>query len=441
MSIVTYAKGDSCSNNTGQVILPYAHCVQFSMDSVYDDSSTDRILTRVNLMVQMTVCTSYLSMLAPDLYNNGNPNGLLTTADVMNVIYNRLMRQRRTLSVVSNGVELIPQSQAGLSNKEGNSTVDAKNGPQPQGCQIVRLTNESYLLTWHVIAHYWANNQVNPNISPAVTNEPGNNVLYNRWTESVSLNFCGMTTRRRNGKFVIRSDNFSGSIADACREQMCVLGVPPSFLRTSAHYTVDPSGLGISYELEDVEQYIMPPVPAYRADGKFQLSSSVAGLAVQYIQADLTLYGCKPSRGNLGGEQNVLLSTAIAVVALKLASVSQGGSPAGMIPVSASIDVDMYQNIVSFHMRAFRSPPPDTKKGSFLGFADPQSASAALVKTPTPVPNAGQTPPVYLLRGSANWLLHAANYWDPSITRAVFNSQTGQVSVGGEPGTAGRFGG
>jgi len=93
-------------------------------------------------------------------------------------------------------------------------TVDAKNGPQPQSCNVTQLTNTSFLLHVHVVAHYWENNGVGTQTPLSTGNLSGSDVLSNRWTESVDLDENQFTTKTRSGKFIIRTDNVDGFVAD-----------------------------------------------------------------------------------------------------------------------------------------------------------------------------------------------------------------------------------
>lgn len=120
------------------VYLPYSFTTGFRQEAVYDDmSGTDWILTRFDIQIQCVVNADYATQLAPELV------GIQTrsAADVMNIIRSRLLKPRKRLSFKFNGVELIPQPQEGIGSP---GDVDARNGPQPQSCILIELTNTAF---------------------------------------------------------------------------------------------------------------------------------------------------------------------------------------------------------------------------------------------------------------------------------------------------------
>ncbi len=130
------------------VFLPYSTATQFDQRALRDESDTDWYLTEFNIKAQCVVNKNYLGLLAPDLAPGGVPV-TDNAAAIMAAIRTRLMQHRRRLSFTFNGVELIPQPQQGVP-----GTVDAQNGPKPQSCQIVQLTNVTFLIVYHIIARY-----------------------------------------------------------------------------------------------------------------------------------------------------------------------------------------------------------------------------------------------------------------------------------------------
>src|SRR5690606_6277255 len=118
---------------------------------------------------------------------------------------------RKTLSFKFNNYELIPQVQRGT-----NGSCDAVNGPQPQDCQILQLTNETFLILYRITAQYREKTQINDN--GTITNERGSDVLTNRWSETVEIDGANFTKAKvREGKFVIRSDNAANKTPDQFR--------------------------------------------------------------------------------------------------------------------------------------------------------------------------------------------------------------------------------
>ncbi len=408
MSVIRY-------NN---VSLPYAYTSRFNQEAVRDESDTDWHMTKIEVICQCVLNTAYLQAIAPDLI------GLFSVenaADIMNVIRTRLLTHRKTLSVQFNGTELIPQPQG---NNPG--TVDAANGPKPQSCIITQLTNTTFLVTYHIIAHYWENTEVDEASANGVVNNPGNNVLFNRWEETAEIDDCNYTRRIRNGRFKIRSDNVDGTIADNIRSKMAVVGVPEGFMRESSHYTISPDGLAIAYRVTDKEVFKMPPNPAFKADGEYIESTTMKGVQ-RWGQVRVKLQGDRAT------DQNELIKKSVIICSSKLSinGASQTDIAKGFsILDMASIQVGMYENYVECNMRARMKP---RTKGRIDGVAGINFKSM----TETPLSPFTQKRPAYRDFGTAGFLLQAAAYYDPNITTTVL-SPTGQLSVGQEVGTAGR---
>jgi hypothetical protein len=356
---------------------------------------------------------AYLPILAAAVAAPAGANA----ATIMAYVRARLLQPRRSLSFTFNGQQLIPQPQTGLA-----GTVDAKNGPRPIDCIVVDLANQTFLLTYSIEAYYWENNGA----TIPVKNAPGRSILYNRWSETVDIDYKNYTTKRRSGKFIIRSDNIGGNLADQFRNQMCVLGVIPGFVRESSSYTVDPSGLGIAYTIVDKEYFKPPPTPAFRASGKYIEETGKGGVA-RFGSCNLHLEGDKVT------SQSLLVKTAIAIVSSKLtlngADIVKDGIKIGfgyMMLLSAKLEVDMYENIVDFYMRVQMPMARSRVKGinAYVG-----------IITGTPYTEAGDggnpfaNTPDYLLRGTANILLQAAKYYDPSLGATALGASDAPKAV------------
>ncbi len=401
------------------VNFPYVMVTRFTQTAVGDDQGdTDWCYLKSDLTVQAILNLCHLPMIAPDVAAGAAKN----PQDVANLIRSRLLQRRRRLSFTFNGINMIPEPQAGL-----DGVVDARNGPIPQSCDWVELNNTTILFNYNIIAHHWENNQVNA-ASPLTTNRIGNDVLYNRWSESVEIDQCNYTTRTRNGKFVIRSDNASAVVADLMRNAMATVGIPPGFIRQSARYTVDPSGLALEYAVTDKEAFKMPPFVAgnriMKADGKYSEETSRGG-AKKFISCTVSLEGDKYT------DQMTLVETAVKIVMTKLAT--NGATLAkgsGSILEGAHLDVDMYENKVTFSARAMATSVRGRVARATLNYKT----------TATPLSEGVSTPPIHELRGSAGRVLQAAAYYDPSIitTRIVVAPGGGtQLNRGLEPGQAG----
>lgn len=401
MSILTY-------NN---ITLPYSNVTRFSQDVVYDEQgNTDWYCTKFDIQVTCFINLEYLEMIARQF---DSVIALNSAAEIMSAIRTTLLKPRKLLRFICNGVNLIPARQ-GESNDDYNDnvstglgTVDAKNGPIPQSCSIDPITDHTYMLQFHIIAHYWENNV--SVISPSgivTTNTNGGVVLYNRWTETVEIDNCMYTKRTRDGKYVIRSDNIDGKVADEVRPQMAVLAVPTGFLRESAKYTISPDGLGIQYTIVDREVYKLPPHPAYEAEGEYTGSTAHGGGHV-YGEVRLRLKGCKdPALSS----QNDLLRVAVVLCATKLAIVGYGPAVIGNVKVR----VDMFNNMVEVQMGA-KMNPTKQQLSKVAGIIGNRGFLNNITQTPIVDAPGFKLGPRYTNRGTAKLLLQAAKYYDPNL--------------------------
>ncbi len=431
------------------VTLPYSNFTKFRQEALRDEmSDTDWYLQKFDIETQCLIDTDYLAALAPDLIGQ-----VTDPATIMQVIRARLMVHRKQLSVTFNGNELIPQIQEGI-----NGTVDAQNGPKPQSCDFVEMTNKLFVMRYHIVAHYWENNEVDE--QELVQNKQGNTVLTNRWSETVDIDNRNFTTRTRDGKFIIRSDNTKGLIADQVRSQMAVVGVPDDFLRLRSHYKVDPSGLAIQYQVVDQEIFKKPPDPAFKAQGYYRESTTING-AKRYGEVFIHLEGDRQT------SQVKLMKAAIDVAAGKLAKEGSGltgNKNRGFeILENAVMHEDLYDNVVEFSIRALIAADPArlkvNDKGQFTNIGGQAEGLNAIngfngISTFTPRSDPNYHPK-YFDRGTASILLQAAKYYDPNlvdtelaparitsdndpVTTTGDNTGKLQLSRGKAPGTAGK---
>jgi hypothetical protein len=294
-------------------------------------------------------------------------------------------------------------------------------------------------MTWKVKACYWENNQLTLDGAEKVLNQPGNPVLYNRWSETQELNDCLFTTKTREGKFVIRSDNSEGFIVDKFRDRMAILGVPPGWLRTSSTYKVDPSGLGLEYRHTDVEQFKMPPVPAYKANGNYTESTLRYG-AQRWGEIHLRLDGSKNT------SQSEMMQVAMGICSAKLRAngvqvdqLGLGGPGAEQnkkigILEYMHVKTGMYENFVEITMRA------RLKQSKVLNGAKNNNPAKVWGYDPdafTFTPGSEElrdTSAMYPSRGTAgvngnSLLLQAAAYYDPSLRNTRIDPKTGQLNA------------
>ncbi len=426
MSVVSY----------GGVTLPYSSTTEFNQKASYDKSDTDRMYTHFEIIVSCVINLDYVNLLLPGI----NPTLLANPAGIMNVIRGKLLKPRQQLSMKFNGVELIPQP------PEGNvGTVDAKNGPHPQYCNIYNLTNTTFLMSYHIVADYWENvdpTRLLPSDSGDVlANQPGNDVLSNRWTETMDIDGENFSTKTREGRFTIRSDNANANVADALRDQMVVVSCPNGFLRVSSQYTITPDGLSIAYKVVDREQFKMPPVgfgetkPFARAEGEYIETVTKAG-GLRFGMCRVRLWGDKQT------DQADLVSAALGIAVSKI-QINSVGTKVAITPkdikpnfkgilIKHDLLVDLYKNMVECRVYCQLTGYQARIEG-LTGYKGPV--------TFTPFSdgfNENQNPPNYLPYGTADLLIQAAAYFDPDLKNNVIDQTTGQMKQGLEPGQAGR---
>ncbi len=432
------------------VTLPQAQITSFKKEAVGDDlSDTDWCYMQIDMTVQHTINIAHMPMILslddflflkpfsnqgsqiPSIAQSTAFYKTLTVASAIKLMRNQLMARRKALSVQFNGQELIPQPAVGFnSSLPGKGVVDSKNGPIPKSFTPIQLTDTTFLMVWHVVAHYWENEGVT-NLAGVtqILNRNGSPVLYNRWSEMADIDSLNYVTRTRHGKYVIRSDNEKGNIVDQLRSDFAVVGVPPGFLRKQSQYTVDPSGLGLAYTVTDKEVYKKPPQPAFEAEGEFIETCSLDGGYIRHVEVRVAL------KGDRDTSQITLLDTAMAVATSKLGINGAPIQDVSFDPVNPAILVDMaakvwmYDNAVEVHMRAKKAGNSTITKGV---------AIAMFVSTPlSELGDVPLTSPKYLDGGTAGTLLQAAAYYDPALVNVKINRNTGQMSAGKEVGTVG----
>ena len=397
------------------VALPYPLTTQFSQESVYDpQGGTDWIVTKYDIIVDGILNLELLETMIIAL----NPPDMTSPAELMKLVRLRLMKPRKRLRYTVNGVDLIPDRQT---NAEGS--VDAKNGPQPQYCNITQVTSETFLFSYRVITHHWERlsafaSEAGHDPANPFRGQEGNTILANRWTETVEIDNCDYSERTREGTFMIRSDNVSGFLADQVRSKFAVLSVPYGFTRKSRSYTQSADGLSLNYRIIDKEEYRLPPRPAFEAEGYYYETVTGNG-AIRTGEVFVRLKGGKHATlGGPGGQgsQGDLIRAAL-TVALQTARVRGTGLgirfPPQGTPFSnishAAVRRGLYDNVVEAQIRGLyrQVAPRYYGLAGFVGMDTTTPLSEMPGADKANVPN-------YLERGSARLLLQAAAYYDPS---------------------------
>ena len=432
MSIVSY----------NGITLPYPLHSSFEMSTGYDESNTDWVYTNLNISVQCLINKAFFSIISTQL----DPALGADIAQGIRYIRSKLLQPRKTLSVKVGGQDLVPSRQ----NKEaGGRTVDARNGPQPVSCTLTKLNDNTFLMTYTIKASYWEN-YGNAEDAVGGNNKAGNPVISCRWSETQEIDQKGFSRRIRDGLMVIRSDEVERKSIDNFRADFAVVGIPFGFVRKSAHYTVDKSGLGLQFHLEDEEVYLFPPFPAYTARGQYVETTTRMG-ANRYGEITVELEGSKTS------DKARLLEVAYIIALTKLASIPPGQvqklgdlelavipgqglgvlvlrrQNAGQEPVPVVYEqgiatTQLYENSVRVTMRIMLGPP----------------LAAGLFEVPDPIPitsppagsepGVGQAPQMTAYGNpDVDFIIKTAAHFDPSLQQKL-DQGTGQLNQGEVPG-------
>lgn len=414
------------------ITLPYAEHFQFQQDAMMNDQvgGVDLMYTKFEIRLNCLINQDYLGTIDASFLNLDGTPSITNPADIMNVIRSRLLTPRKQLSVTVNGVELIPQ----VFDEIG--TVDSRNGPVPRSCIVRQLTNSLFMVSYHIIAHYFEKPLIDADGVPVFNNALGNPVVSNRWSETVDIDLHQNSRFVREGQFTIRTDKNEALIVDQYRVQMAVVGVAANCLRESSSYAVTPDGLTLRYRVVDTQFFKPPPVPAYEARGKY-FETCVNG-AMHWGEVQLWL------KGSAAGSQSNLAEVAIRLASAKLRI---GGATINNVRLKPaileqfSIGINLYENEVEVKMRGLMKPASSINgKGRKQGVWGIDYVG--LVTTPYPGGiAAGVAPaPTYFARGSLSFLLRAAAYYDAALNNNQL-AANGQLQFGTEVGAAGVQGG
>ena len=382
--------------------LPYPLTTQFSQESGYDPASgTDRIITKFDIIVEGILNANHAATLAPSITW---PEGY-DAAGMMSIVRTKLLQPRKLLQYIVNGTNVIPRVM------QGNlGTVDVANGPQPQYCNIMQLTAETFLFSYHITAKYWENYNLQNITKLPPENLFSASVLSNRWTEAVDIDECDYTTRTREGSYTIRSDNPLGWIADQFRSYDAVLSVPYGFLRTGRSYTQSADGLTLAYRVTDREQHKMPPGGAFTADGYYYETTTANG-QIRHSECQVKLKGSKRSpETELIDDAVLIAARTIRFRGAQLQGRTTEGGPVLAKLTRASVRRSLYGNEVEVVIGGMYK----ATKGRFRGV---QGFVGMDTRTPlSELPGSDRNIPDYLDRGSAELIVQAAAYQDAGET-------------------------
>jgi hypothetical protein len=412
------------------VTLSFISTQRVRFDPVMDDlSGVDYLYTKI-VIDCVAVIGSVPSASGPqippfDATADTNP------ADTVRRVSHLLNTPRRGLTYKVGGRTLVSVVEPG-----GNTTIplrDVENGPYTQAAVDRIIGTESIRVSFHVEAHVVD--------CAEATGTPPSYLSY-RWSETSDVNELAMTTRTRTGRLVVRADMLANA------DELRGLVTPPlekEFIRTSAQYTLQSDGRVLAYHFVDEEQYLMPPPPAARAEGRFTITCKDG--ASYYAECYLRLIGGKPT------DKATLMTRACAIALAKIQSANPANKN-GAFPLYGSLSENMFANDVSVHLTAQILPAKKRITGEMTGAGTAQGGNIsgtglpnpAAIGSPAPARPDGKKPGISSTenldwlkvpsnwaaqgdgrfnpgtRGSAQLLLVAAQLQDPCLRLAVLTS-------------------
>lgn len=395
------------------VSLPWPFYTRFNQEAVYDQSpsggNTDWIGTKYDIEIMATVNFNYLGMLCSELQNADGTPKTTNPVDIIRIIKWKLLQPRRSLSILYNGQELIPVTQQGMA--RANSPSDSDNGPKPQSVNITQMTEALFLIQFHVIAMYWEKPLiVEANGQLTIKNAAGSPALFNRWTESVEIDVCDFSIWEREGQVRLRTDNTQGWALNDIKPLFANIGIHKGFIRENRTYRATADGLTLEYKIRDKEVYRMPPSFANRAEGEVSEQVSRNG-ACRHLIVRVKLYGTKYI------QKAQLATRAIAICATKMKQDAIGQGALGQVKGGEHmidqfrITYGLYDNWVEAYLYARCVSGAVTAAGAVFianAFDTPFSEGT----------QDGDTTQNLAFGGSANLMLQAAAYYDPSFADA-----------------------
>ena len=328
-------------------------------------------------------------------------------------------KPRGTLSFKENGVEMIPSPPTGK--------PDDRNGPLPGPMRITRLTEKTFRCSLSIVSH-WAENTANN-----ITGNP----LSSRWRDSVTIDQDQLSTRTRQGKVIVSSAAFitGGSILDDLRDTLICTSIMPGFIREKSEYEQSLNGLELSYSFVDREWFRMVPTGTTYAEGSMTVSTQRMGSPGRQQVVRVTLRGPKKKES----APEILGSLAAAICFRK------GRLNGGFFPTKMDCTEAMWKNEVSVTMQGMARPPRRVKgekrdrkgaKASFQKFLSLEASLKGFGKTVTD--QVGPRSPDPGTRGTANILLHAAAYNDPTLAKTLNRSDNSLVQGASRASPAGQ---
>lgn len=383
----------------------------FNQEAIYDESNTD--LECVKITIAGHCVLSQCPGRAPFLPGAvGDP---AATALAKTRLTSAFMKPQQSISFTVNGTEMMPSS----------STIDARNGPRPLRCNVISITEGAFLCDVAIESH-WVET------SPAGSDGDGNQlknevgqILSHRWSETAKIDLNFYTTKTRTGKIVVSSAAYNskkGIFLDKLRETLITTSIEPGFVRLDSQYTVHPNGLEMRYSIVDQERFRLPPAPASDAEGDYTITTQMTNGPGRFVTCRIKLTGPKKVQSNPG----ILMKAALGI------ALNQCRKAGGFFPTKVDFHEQLYRNEVEVMVagRLNQQKRNRSEKKTLnleaglknIGMA-PLGSERGLARSPDPG-----------TRGTANLLLRAAAFHDPSLGQTLDrtdNSVSGGIVPGG----------
>lgn len=141
---------------------------------------------------------------------------------------------------------------------------DDANGPTPKGVSVRSLSGGSYAVSFGVEVRLTG---CPPNKGfRQIDTETYRLALSHRWAETIDYDREWTATKTRTGMLIVSS---RGPIHPDDLRPLVTPGVPVGFRREKATYTLDPSGLRLSYTFVDKQLCAPPPYPGTKLGGTY----------------------------------------------------------------------------------------------------------------------------------------------------------------------------
>lgn len=353
-----------------------------------DPSGTDMECVKISISGHCYITAPWVPQLTLEGANSPGK-----TVQIMRAS-SKFFEQRKTLSFIHGGVELIPTT----------STVDARNGPHPLRFNILEITDKAFLVDLAIESHWAAN----------TTNTEAGSILSHRWSEESVVDRHFLTTKTRKGRIAVASSEYNSSKKekglDQLRDTLVSCSIPRGFIRLKSRYNVEESGVVMGYDHIDEEQFRMCPDGSTEADGEMHVMTQRQGTPGRFQTCWVMLRG--PKRDT--SEPAKLIKTAVSICYSKLRL------NGGFFPTKAEFKEKLWRNEVFVSLSGFCK--------SKVKLLDLQESLKGFGKTvPLQVgfnsPNPGS-------RGTAGLLLHAAAYHDPTLGQTLVPSDNSVKATG-----------